>query len=412
MERDDEPLTPSGRMFLRPEMDQIIHCVFGLGKPIDIQSIKDEMDRNMHIAHPKFTSLLVQDRHGRHYWRKTQVNIDRHFIIINNHASSQLITDEESVNDYLADLSISSPLPTDKPLWEFHVLVPNKCVVLRVHHALGDGISLMALMLSGCRKANDPNNPLVLPTGGRYTFERPRTIRNLVQATWITTRYVLEFIMRSLWMRDKTTSLSGGEGVELWPRKLATAKFLLEDMKIVKRAVAGAVSRKNYLLDELRLKKTVLSSGNMFGMLLLPVYYHKPDVGCSPLKHVEKIKEVMTKKKMSSEAYFSYKLGQLAMSCFGPKATSYMFNKVIKNTTFTISNVVGPQEDLTFAGHPIDYIRVTTTSLPHALTMHMVSYAGKAEMQILVAKDIIPDPQILAKYFEIALNEMKEAAKY
>jgi hypothetical protein len=45
-----------------------------------------------------------------------------------------------------------------------------------------------------------------------------------------------------------------------------------------------------------------------------------------------------------------------------------------------------------------------------ALTMHMVSYAGRADMQILVAKNIIPDPEFLAKCFEEALLEMKEAA--
>lgn len=43
--------------------------------------------------------------------------------------------------------------------------------------------------------------------------------------------------------------------------------------------------------------------------------------------------------------------------------------------------------------------------------MHMVSYAGRADMQILVAKDIIPDPEFLAKCFEEALLQMKEAAE-
>ena len=45
-----------------------------------------------------------------------------------------------------------------------------------------------------------------------------------------------------------------------------------------------------------------------------------------------------------------------------------------------------------------------------AITMHMVSYAGKADMQILVAKELIPHPEKLAKCFEDALLEMKEAA--
>lgn len=40
----------------------------------------------------------------------------------------------------------------------------------------------------------------------------------------------------------------------------------------------------------------------------------------------------------------------------------------------------------------------------------MVSYAGKADMQILVAKDLIPDPENLAKCLEDVLFEMKEAA--
>ncbi|MFQ6662298.1 hypothetical protein Gotur_030165 [Gossypium turneri] len=42
--------------------------------------------------------------------------------------------------------------------------------------------------------------------------------------------------------------------------------------------------------------------------------------------------------------------------------------------------------------------------------MHMLSYAGRVEMQLLVAKDIIPDPEFLAKCFQDALLEMKTAA--
>lgn len=42
--------------------------------------------------------------------------------------------------------------------------------------------------------------------------------------------------------RDRKTAISGGDGVELWPRKLATAKFLIEDMKNVKRAVSSVKS--------------------------------------------------------------------------------------------------------------------------------------------------------------------------
>lgn len=43
--------------------------------------------------------------------------------------------------------------------------------------------------------------------------------------------------------------------------------------------------------------------------------------------------------------------------------------------------------------------------------MHMMSYAGNADMQILVAKDIIPDPKVLAKCFEDSLLDFKTAAE-
>lgn len=42
--------------------------------------------------------------------------------------------------------------------------------------------------------------------------------------------------------------------------------------------------------------------------------------------------------------------------------------------------------------------------------MHMLSYAGTAYMQMLVAKDLVHDPEVLAKCLEDALLEMKEAA--
>lgn len=41
----------------------------------------------------------------------------------------------------------------------------------------------------------------------------------------------------------------------------------------------------------------------------------------------------------------------------------------------------------------------------------MVSYAGNADLQIQVAKDVISDPDFLAKCFQDALYEMKEASE-
>uniref|UniRef100_F6HQ90 Uncharacterized protein n=3 Tax=Vitis vinifera TaxID=29760 RepID=F6HQ90_VITVI len=446
----DEPVTPAGRLFLRPEMDQVINCVIGAENPFDVDALKKEITNSMMLKHPRFCSLMVRDRHGREYWRKTEIDIDRHIIILNDSLDGD--NDEDAVNGYLADLSVSSPLSTDKPLWEIHLLTAHKCAVVRIHHALGDGISLMSLLLACFRRSDCPDQ---LPTMGSSSQPKPRNsrrrnrLRELLNIAWFTLVFVVEFILRSLWVKDRKTTISGGAGVELWPRKLTTAKFLLDDMKTVKNAIPngtindvlfGVISAglSRYLdhrapnklregiqmtgvamvnlrkqpglqeMAELMQSKAGSRWGNKFGMLLLPVYYHKGLVG--PLDYIKKAKTMIDRKKQSLEAYFSYKIGYFVMNFLGSKIACVLNYRIVCNTTFTISNVLGPGEEITIVGNPVTYIRANSTALPHAITMHMVSYAGRADLQILVAKDIIPDPKFLAKCFEEALLEMKEAA--
>ncbi|KAK1423821.1 hypothetical protein QVD17_19130 [Tagetes erecta] len=452
---DDEPLSPAGRLFVQPETHQIINCALGLQQPLTLDATKTVVSNSFMIKHPRFSSLLVTDNHGREFWRKIDLQIDRH-IILHSDPVSEADNDESAINDYLADLSVSSPLSTDKPLWEIHLLSAHKCVVLRVHHALGDGISIMSLMLTLTRKLDDPQQtptiePLVSSSReprGLGTLEK---VVKVLKSIWFTLIYVFEFVMRVLWVNDGKTVVRGGEGVEMWPRKLATAKFSLEDMKTVKNGVMNATINdvlfgvisfglSKYLgmrssdslkeglritgvalvnlrpspglqdIKELMKKNSGSASGwgNKVGIMLLPVYYHRN--GSDPLEYLNRAKMMIDRKKLSLEAVLSHQIGYFVMNFFGAKVASILNYRVICNTTFTISNVVGPREEITIAGIPVTYMRATSSSLSHAITMHMVSYSGKADMQILVAKDLIPDPENLAKCFEDALLEMKEAA--
>nr|XP_043621965.1 wax ester synthase/diacylglycerol acyltransferase 5-like [Erigeron canadensis] len=452
---DDEPLTPAGRLFTQPLTHQIINCALGLSRPIEFDEARDVVYDSLMIKHPRFSSLLVTDDQGHEYWRKTELDINRHIFLHPDRVSDDHVDDDEAaINEFLADLTVSCPLSTDKPLWEIHLLSAHKCVVLRLHHALGDGISLMSLMLTLCKKLDDPSQtPTIQPLVSSRkksvelgTFEKVLTWLKMV---WFTLIYMFEFLMRSLWVKDEKTGIRGGEGVEMWPRKLATAKFSIDDMKTVKNAVTNATINdvlfgvissglSKYLdsrspnslqeglqitgvalvnlrqspglqdIKELMKKNAGSGWGNKFGVMLLPVYYHKK---CSdPLQYLKRAKMMIDQKKLSMEAFLSYQIGYFAMKYIGAKFASLLNYKVICNTSFTISNIVGPREEFTIAGIPVTYIRTTSSSLSHAITMHMVSYAGKADMQILVAKDLIPDPENLAKCFEDALLEMKEAA--
>ncbi|KAE8667449.1 O-acyltransferase family protein [Hibiscus syriacus] len=465
----DEPLTPAGGFFFSRK-HIVIHCTLRGKNPADIDAIKSAIKSSLMVQHPRFCSLLVHDKKGFEHWRRTQIDIDRHVIVINNRldksgdfvfeyqGSTAEEDDEAAVNQYVADLTVSCPLSMDKPLWELHVLMAHKCAVFRIHHALGDGISLMSMLMASCRRTDDADalprmvpdkRPEIKGGKGREWFWLFGVLWWFLKMVLFTLAFSMEFVLKTFLFSDEKTVITGGDGVELWPRKLVTAKFLLDDMKAVKRAVPnttindvllGVVSSglSRYLdhrtpnglreglrmtgvamvniraqpglqdLSKLMKNKSEARWGNKFGAILLPVYYHKS--GNDPLEYLKSAKATVDKKKHSLEAIFSYWIGSLVMSLLGSKYACMLNYKLLCNTTFTISNIVGPLEEISLAGNPLSSIKVNTSSLPQAITMHMLSYGGKAEMQILVAEDIIPDPQFLAKCLEDALLEMKQAA--
>lgn len=54
----EEPLTPAGRFFLHPDMQNVIHCVVGLKLPIHIDSFKATVGDTL-LKHPRFSSIVV-----------------------------------------------------------------------------------------------------------------------------------------------------------------------------------------------------------------------------------------------------------------------------------------------------------------------------------------------------------------
>jgi hypothetical protein len=237
----DEPLTPTGRLFAQPEVGLTMHCSIGGKNPIDIDAVKSVIRNSIMVKHYRFSSLLVVDRHGRDRWRKTVVDLDRHVIVVNNPVGGG--TDEEAVNDYMADLAVSSPLSTEKPLWEVHLLMAHNCAVLRLHHAVGDGTSLLSMLACCGSGAEDSDHPRKIISAPPLSYRKKikNSVWGFVKTVWLTMIYSLDLLWRIMWVKDNSP-VSGGAGTEMWPRKLATAKFVLADMATVKNSVPSAVS--------------------------------------------------------------------------------------------------------------------------------------------------------------------------
>lgn len=75
---------------------------------------------------------------------------------------------DKHFGDYLSRIAMEK-LPKTRPLWQVHVIkYPTSnakgTVVLKFHHAIGDGYTLMGLLLSSLQSADDPSLPLSFPS--------------------------------------------------------------------------------------------------------------------------------------------------------------------------------------------------------------------------------------------------------
>ncbi|GAB4824999.1 hypothetical protein Ancab_007872 [Ancistrocladus abbreviatus] len=99
------------------------------------------------------TSLpTVVDEKGERQWKRVDVKLE-------DHVKTPIFPDglspksyDKYFDDYLTKLAMEQ-LPQDKPLWEFHIVkYPTSNAaghgIFKIHHALGDGYSLMGAFLS------------------------------------------------------------------------------------------------------------------------------------------------------------------------------------------------------------------------------------------------------------------------
>lgn len=215
--------------------------------PIDVDRLKSTLPHSPMVNHSHFSSLVFHGECGEDRWNRAPgIDLDQHLIVIENPIAT-CHDEKAAINEYLAELSNCFDWPgLDKPLWEIHVLVAHRCLVFRIHHSLGDATSFIALLLASCTpKASCPKERL-----GPCVAERRNRGSNMwkegaaggVWILWRRAAYVVELMLRATFWKDPRTVISGGDGVEMWPRKVATARFSLEDMRIVKSSVSNAVS--------------------------------------------------------------------------------------------------------------------------------------------------------------------------
>ena len=148
-------------------------------------------------------------------------------------------------DDYLSKIALEI-FSQSKPLWEVHIIkypTSNAAgnVIFKLHHALGDGYSLMGALLSCLQRADNPSLPLTFPSRQRSSksIKHQKSIFSRVPqffSSVFNTIYDVSWsiLKSSLLEDDKTPIRSGNEGTEFHPTAIITMTFPLDEIKLIK----------------------------------------------------------------------------------------------------------------------------------------------------------------------------------
>ncbi|KAK4851189.1 hypothetical protein QYF36_013075 [Acer negundo] len=139
------------------------------------------------------------------------------------------------------------PMDFSKPLWELHLLnvKSSEAVateVFRIHHSLGDGASLISLLLACTRKTLDPDALPSVPEhkgkdsngGGRGFWWFFMAIWWAIRLIWNTIMDLLVFVAKLLFLKDTKNPLNGesaGVDHEHDPKRIVHRNVSLDDIK-------------------------------------------------------------------------------------------------------------------------------------------------------------------------------------
>ncbi|KAK6262489.1 hypothetical protein QUC31_008305 [Theobroma cacao] len=457
--KDEVPLSTGSLIFHEPGINCCIIAIMGYKSKLDPAVIKEGLKQTL-IKHPCFSSKLVMNS-GKKKWIRTQVNVDNHVIL--PEVDTVMESPSQFIEDYVTYLT-RIPIDLSKPLWELHLVnlkTPEAEAVgiFRIHHSIGDGMSLISLLLACCRKSSDPKALPTLPKQKQADSRHPHPhgFFRLFLAIWSVLRLILNtlvdlllFVATVVFLKDTKTPLKGSSGVEQNAKKIVHRTVSLDDIKLVKDAMGmtvndvilgvteaglsrylnrkygevdrgkGAEQKSNHLPRNIRLRATALVNirqtagiqkskvkwGNQIGYICIPFTIALRN---DPLDYLRGAKAAGDRKKLSLEAICTHLTNKCVVKLFGSKLSAALVYRVIFNTTMTLSNVVGPVEEISLYGHPIAFIAPSVYGHPQALTCHFQSYMNKMSIVLAVDPNVIPDPRLLCDDLEESLKIFKDA---
>ncbi|KAK1285353.1 hypothetical protein QJS10_CPB20g01757 [Acorus calamus] len=452
-DEEEEPVSPTGQYLNSSALCVCILCVFESDVPIDDSQTFPLLDTLFLPINPRFSSVMVKNERGVQQWRRVKVNLADHVKVPVFPAGLSPPAYDELVQDYVSKVGMDR-LPESRPLWELHVIkYPTNhgegTIIFKLHHALGDGFSLMSALFSCVKRTDDPSLPLTFPGNNAAAKKVSACGPGFVSLVMNTVRDLAWGLAKSTFIEDGVSPIrSGMDRVEFRPIEISFVTFSLDDIRRVKARIGGTVNDiicgiifqgtqlymqsvgdgsksaqatalvllntrvidKNYKNPKEMTKPDAESPwGNRFGFLHISIPTRDGPNKDDPLKIISKVKRLIKRKKSSLGVFLTGQLLETMRTFRGPEVTARYVHSTMKNTSMAISNLIGPKEKMSLADHPIRSFHFMVVGVPQSLRITIVSYMGKLKVTMGTEKGFI-DPKLLTTCMEKAFKRIYEAA--
>ncbi|GMP54598.1 hypothetical protein CsSME_00019712 [Camellia sinensis var. sinensis] len=456
------PVSPSGQYLNSSVLSLSILAVLESEIPIDDSQTMSLLKNVFLPINPRFSSIMVEGKKRVKKWKRVEVKLEDHINVPRFPEGMSLEFYDKNFNDYLSKISLDQ-FPHNQPLWEIHIIkypTSNAAgnVIFKLHHALGDGFSLMGALLSCLQRADNPAIPLTFPSRQSNSKKECKTTSIFKCVPKIFTRVintVQDFgwsYMKSRFVEDDRSPIRSGEG-GFRATTITTLTFSLDCIKQIKaklkvtindvitgiiflgtrlymeetshesgkasstalvlfntRAIGGYKS-----ISEMVKPNAEMPWGNRFTFLQVPIPKlanagdAADESSSNPLRFVMKAHHLIKRKRNSAAVYLIGTMLDTLRKLRGPEATARYLHSTLKNSSLGISNLIGPVEPMTLANYPVRGLYFTVNGGPEDLSITVVSYVEKLRVAVRMDKSFI-DPQKFNSSIEKAFDMIFRAA--
>ncbi|MCB1534838.1 MAG: wax ester/triacylglycerol synthase family O-acyltransferase [Rhodoblastus sp.] len=427
----------------RPNNLMMITGVMTLAGPVDAKALASALGERM-LAHRRFRQRAVTTPTGAFWVDDRDFDIARHVQRVRLPGRGG----EKVLQTYVAQLA-SEPLDTNHPLWQMRIVEKYEgglAIVSRIHHAVGDGIALMKVLL-GLADDGEEARPaahghhhdegwlssLMAPLSGAAGLGLKLTQGAVREALSLATNPMRAAKLiktgagvagELAWLlampSDSETRFKGkphGTKSVAWTKPLRlnevkAASWALDCSinDILLACVAGSL--RAYLEDKgdesagvevralvpinLRPSGAEHELGNRFGIIAVEL----PVGVADPLERLAEVRRRMRKLKNSYEPPVT--LGMFAALGVAPKIMQdQLFDLLISRATAVMTNVPGPQKEITIAGAPVKQVMFwVPQSGDIGMGVSILSYAGNVQFGLITDAALTPDPEAIIGRFE------------